>query len=91
MRGNAANAFPPPQGLSSPIEGIPLAAVPNQVCSQCRTNPPSDAAAVFADARDGAAIKDVAILRITAIEDSERRHGRRALASAARLPHVQTH
>jgi hypothetical protein len=32
---------------------------------------PSDAAAAFSDARDGAAIKDVAILGITAIEDSE--------------------
>ncbi len=33
--------------------------------------PPSDAAAVFADAHDGADINDVAILGITTIEDSE--------------------
>ena len=51
---------------------MPLAAVPNQVCPQCRTNPPSDAAAVFADARNGVTIKDVATLRITAIEESDR-------------------
>jgi hypothetical protein len=51
---------------------MPLAAVPNQVCPQCRTNPSSDAATVFADARDGASIKDIAILRIPAIEDTER-------------------
>jgi hypothetical protein len=46
--------------------------VRNQVCSQCRPNPPSDTAAAFADARDGATIKNVAILSIMAIEGSER-------------------
>ena len=51
--------------------------------------PPSDAAAVFADARDGTDINDVAILGITTIEDSEPVWSTRP--RAVRLPDVQTH
>jgi hypothetical protein len=46
--------------------------VPNQVCPHCRTNPPSDAAAALADARDATTIKEVVILKVTAIEEPER-------------------
>ena len=62
--------IPRPRAFSPPSRGYPWLPCQTKFARNAARNPPSDAAAVFADARDGATIKDVAILRITAIEDS---------------------